>query len=55
MIIGGTVSDESKITNARNIAEEIWEMSKVERKKGQLELMLTDPAYEEHVKNREKR
>lgn len=55
VIIGGTVSDESKVTNARNIAEEIWKMSRVEQKKGELELMLSDPAYEEHVKNRETR
>ncbi|KAF2174288.1 hypothetical protein M409DRAFT_16551 [Zasmidium cellare ATCC 36951] len=55
IIIGGSVSDDSKVTNARNIAEEIWNMSRVEQKKGHLELMLSDPAYEEHIKTREKR
>lgn len=54
-IIGGTVSDESKVTNARNIAEEILKMSMQEKGKGSLELVLSDPACDEHVKNREKR
>lgn len=54
VIIGGTVSDESKVTNARNIAEEIWKMSREPKGRGKLEIMLSDPGYEDHIKNREK-
>ncbi|KAF7191010.1 putative oxidoreductase [Pseudocercospora fuligena] len=54
IIIGGTVSDDSKVTNARNIAEETYKMFRQRRGHGELELMLADPGYEDHVKNREK-
>lgn len=55
IIIGGTVSDDSKVTNARNIAEEAWKMFRQEKGKGKLEIVLADPAYDDHVKNREAR
>lgn len=55
IIIGGTVSDNSKVTKARNIAEETWKMYQVPQGEGKLEVVMTDPAYEEHVKNREKK
>ena len=54
IIIGGTVSDDSKITNPRNIAEEAWKMFSQLSGKGELEVMLADPEYSDHVKNRER-
>lgn len=53
-IIAGTVSDESKVTNARNIAQEIWAIIKQPRGNGKLEVVIEDPAYLEHIKNRER-
>ena len=53
VVIGGTVSEDSKVTNARNIANEIWTMSRQPQGKGKVEIILADPAYDEHVKNRE--
>jgi short-subunit dehydrogenase len=55
IVIGGTVSDDSKVTNARNIAQEAWNMSSQAKGKGSLEVMMTDPAYSKHVKNREQK
>lgn len=54
IIIGGTVSDESKVTNARNIAQETWKMFSQPRGRGALEVVMEDPAYAEHVRNRER-
>lgn len=54
VIIGGTVSDDSQVTNARNIAQEIWQMFRQPQGEGSLELMLADPGYESHIRNREK-
>lgn len=53
-IIAGKVSDDSKVTNARNIANEIWMLFKQPRGEGKLEVMIEDPAYLEHIKNRER-
>lgn len=53
VVVGGTVSDESKVTNARNIAEETWKLFRTPRGKGELEVFLNDPDYEAHVKRRE--
>lgn len=54
LIIGGSVSDDSKVTNARNIAEEIWKMFGRPKGQGDVEILMKDPAYLEHVKNRER-
>jgi len=54
VIVGGSVKDESEVTNARNIAEETWKVFKKEKDDGKFETMILDPAYLEHVKNREK-
>ncbi len=54
LVIGGKVSDEAKVTNARNCAEEIWKMFSAQKGEGGHEVVLIDPAYAEHVKNREK-
>lgn len=54
IIIAGTVSDASKVTNARNIAEETWTAFMQPKGTGKLEVVLEDPAFSEHVKNREK-
>jgi short-subunit dehydrogenase len=55
VVVGGSVNDESAVTNARNIAEETWEVFQQPKHHGKFETMLLDPAYLEHVKNREKR
>ena len=55
IIIAGTVANESKVTNARNIAEEIWTVFNQPQGKWSLEVLIGGPAYSEHVKNREKR
>ena len=54
IIIGGTVSDQSKVTNPLNIAKEAWEMFSQPRLEGKLEVVLADPGYLDHVKNRER-
>lgn len=54
IVIGGTVSDKSKVTNARNIAEEAWKIFSQPKGKGNLETMMEDPDYLEHTKNRER-
>ncbi|KPI38304.1 uncharacterized protein AB675_12075 [Cyphellophora attinorum] len=46
--IGGSVSDSSKVTNARNIAEEAWKMFGAAKGQGQFEALMMDPAYLEH-------
>ena len=54
--ICGTVEGNSAVTNPRNISLETWKL--FEEPMGQeqrLEVMLVDPAYDEHVKNREQR
>jgi hypothetical protein len=55
VIVGGAVKDESEVTNARNIAEETWKVFKYPKHNGTFETILQDPAYLEHIKNREAR
>lgn len=56
IVVGGWVKDEAKVTNARNIAEATWGLfAQKKGENGKLEVTLIDPAYEEHVKNRERR
>jgi len=56
IVVGGTVKDEAKVTNPRNIAEEAWKLfSQKKGEAGKLEVTLLDPEYEQHVKNREQR
>lgn len=54
IVIGGKVADESKVTNARNIAEEAWKLFSQPKGSGKFEVVMEDPAYLEHVKNRER-
>nr|POF08144.1 putative oxidoreductase [Quercus suber] len=54
IFIGGTVSADAKVTNPRNIAEELWKMAAAEKGKGSVEVTLMDPEYAEHTENREK-
>lgn len=54
IVIGGFVSQESKVTNPRNIAQEAWKVLDVPRGDGKLETIMMDPAFEQHTKNREK-
>ena len=54
IVIGGKVADSSKVTNARNIAEKAWATFSQPQAKGNSEVVLIDPAYAEHVKNRER-
>jgi short-subunit dehydrogenase len=55
VVVGGTVDEKAAVTNPRNIAEEAWNLFCQSQGSGQLELMLTDPVYDDHVKNRERR
>jgi short-subunit dehydrogenase len=55
VVVGGTVDEKAAVTNPKNIAEETWKLFRQAQGSGQLEMLLTDPGYEEHVKNREKR
>lgn len=56
IVVGGTVADESKVTNARNIAEQAWNLySREKGERGELDVVMMDPAFEEHVKRRENR
>lgn len=53
IVVGGRVSDESKVTNARNVAEETWQFYNQEKGKGGLEVEMLDPDYLNHIKQRE--
>lgn len=53
IVVGGRVADESEVTNARNIAEEAWKLYSQPKGKGELEVVMLDPAYLEHIKKRE--
>ena len=55
VVVGGTVDEKAAVTNPRNIGEETWDLFRQPQGDGQLELLLSDPAYDDHVKNREKR
>ena len=55
VVVGGAVKDVSVVTHARNIAEETWKVFKEPKHSGEFETLLLDPAYLEHVKNREQR
>jgi len=52
ILIGGTVAKESEVTNPRNIAEEAFKIFETPKGKGEVEVLLKDPAFEEHVKMR---
>lgn len=54
IVIGGKVANESKVTNPRDIAEESWKMFSQPKGSGKFEVVMLDPAYLEHVKNRER-
>ena len=51
-VVGGRVADESKITNARNVAEETWKLYSKEGQ-GDVEVVMMDPDYLAHIKRRE--
>lgn len=53
IVVGGRVSDESKVTSARNVAEETWKLFGQERGKGKLDVVMLDPDYLKHIKQRE--
>lgn len=53
IVVGGRVADESKLTNARNVAEETWKLFSQPRGKGEVEVEILDPAYLDHIKTRE--
>ena len=52
IVIAGKVAEDAKVTNPRNIADSAWKMFGQEQTKGDLEVVLMDPAFAEHVKNR---
>ncbi|KAG4414457.1 hypothetical protein IFR04_012420 [Cadophora malorum] len=54
VIIGGSVSEDSKVTNPRNIGKETFETFSKPQGEGKLEVVLQGPDFENHVKNREK-
>lgn len=54
IVIAGKVADEAKVTNARNIADKTWTVFSQPREKGDIEIVLMDPAFAEHVKQRNK-
>jgi hypothetical protein len=54
IIIAGSVSDSSAGTNPRNIAQEAWKVYRQPKCAGSLEVVIDDPAFSDHVKNREK-
>lgn len=53
IVVGGRVNDESKVTNARNVAEETWKLYDQRRGSGDLDTVMVDPDYLQHVKQRE--
>jgi short-subunit dehydrogenase len=55
VVVGGSVKEDAEVTNPRGIAEETWRLFCQEQGSGQLELLLIDPEFEEHVRSREKR
>lgn len=55
IVVGGAVDEKAAVTNPKNIAQETWALFRQARGAGQLELMLRDPGFDEHVKTREKR
>ena len=54
VIIEGSVLEDSKATNPRNIGNEMFETFAKPQGKETLERMLQDPDFESHVKKREK-
>ena len=54
VIIGGSVSEDSKVTNPRNIGKEMFETFSKPQGEGKLEVVLQGPDFENHVKNKEK-
>lgn len=53
IVVGGRVSDASKVTNARNCAEETWKLYDQPKGTGDLEVIMLDPDYLNHIKQRE--
>lgn len=53
LVVQGIVADESKVTNARNIAEEAWKLKDCPRGEGKLDVVMTDPDYVRRMKERE--
>jgi short-subunit dehydrogenase len=53
VVVGGSVNEKAAVTNPRNVAEETWKLFCQAQGSGKLELLLIDPAYNDHVKNRE--
>lgn len=53
IVVGGRVQDSSKVTNARNIAEETWKLYDQQRASGDLDVVMLDPDYLNHIKQRE--
>ncbi|CAK3925222.1 Hypothetical predicted protein [Lecanosticta acicola] len=53
IVVGGRVADESEVTNARNVAEEAWKLYSQPKGKGDLDVVMLDPAYQEHIRKRE--
>ncbi|KAK5135364.1 hypothetical protein LTR08_005306 [Meristemomyces frigidus] len=51
--VGGRVSDEAEVTNAANVAEEMWKLYSQPKGQGQLCVEMLDPEYEKHVRSRE--
>lgn len=54
LVVGGTVAEDSAVTNPRNIAEETWKLFRQPQGQGHLALFLDDPAYGGHFKRRGK-
>lgn len=52
IVVGGKVSDEAKVCNKSNIAQETWKLYLQEKGKWDLDIEMLDPDYADHVKNR---
>lgn len=53
IVVGGRVNDESKVTNARNVAEETWKLYDQQKGQGDLDVVMLDPDCLSHNKSRE--
>ena len=51
--VGGKVSDDAEVTNAANVAEELWKLYSQPKGQGQLCVEMLDPEYAKHIKSRE--
>lgn len=52
IVVEGVVSDDAKVTTARNIAEEAWKLYEQPKEKGDLDVHIVDPDYAEQMKGR---